>query len=325
MAVKEKMETKEYRQKPVVKEKITTPGQLVLRRFMRHKLAITGFVVLIIMLLFSVVGPMLSPYGEYTMFYSNDGVVSSTPSAGADLYNNAFPSSAHPLGTDKDGRDVLTRMMYGGRVSLIIGFLCVFIEVFLGVLLGGIAGYFGKWIDMIIMRLVDVFFCIPMLPVALIIISMVQTLGIAQSMQIYILIGVVGFLGWASVARFVRGQILSLREMEYMLAAEATGLKPFTRIFKHLIPNVIPQLIVIATLNIGGIILFEAALSFLGLGVPYPYASWGNMVNSVTNPTILQNYMHMWIPPGICIILTVVAFNFLGDGLRDAFDPKMKR
>jgi len=136
---------------------------------------------------------------------------------------------------------------------------------------------------------------------------------------------VMGVLYWAGVARMVRGQILSLREMEFMQAAEATGIRVSRKIFKHLVPNVMPIIIIIATMDLGGIILTESVLSYLGVGISFPYASWGNMVYSVTNSIILKNYLNIWLPPGICILLTVLAFNFIGDGLRDAYDPKMKR
>jgi len=215
--------------------------------------------------------------------------------------------------------------MYGGRISLRIGFIVVLIELSLGVIMGGIAGYYGKWVDNLIMRLVEIFFCLPTLPIMLILSAMMLALKVPQTVKIYYLMGLLGILGWAGIARIVRGQILALREQEFMVAAEATGLSPARRIFKHLVPNVMPQLIVIATLELGGIILTESALSFLGIGLSYPYASWGNMVQAVTDPIILRKFTHIWVPPGMFILMTVLAFNFVGDGLRDAFDPKMKR
>lgn len=242
------------------------------------------------------------------------------------INSRAMPSSDHWLGTDKQGFDVFTRLMYGGRISLMVGFAVVLIELILGTIMGGIAGYYGKWVDSLIMRLVDIFFCIPSMPLIMMInTSLTKMKLISSESSIFILMFVLGVLGWAGVARFVRGQILSLREQEYMIAAEATGLKVRHRIFRHLIPNVLPLLIVMATLGIGGTILFESSLSFLGFGLQYPYASWGNMVHPVTDPIVMKQYMHIWIPPGMCILLTVMAFNFVGDGLRDALDPKMKR
>jgi peptide/nickel transport system permease protein len=235
------------------------------------------------------------------------------------------PSFKHWLGTDQHGMDVLTRLMYGGKISLVIGFIVVFLETLIGVIMGGIAGYFGKWTDMIIMRIVDVFNCIPFLPLLIIVGSVMDSLDIDPKVRIYYLMLILGIMSWPGIARMVRGQILSLREQEFMLAAEATGLKISRRIFKHLIPNVIPQLIVLATLGLGGIIIYESTLSFLGLGVKFPYASWGNIISGVSTAYEMTNFWFVWIPAGMLILLTVLGFNFVGDGLRDAFDPKMKR
>ncbi len=235
------------------------------------------------------------------------------------------PSSQHWLGTDKHGMDVLTRLMYGGRISLMIGFIVVMLETALGVIMGGLAGYFGKWVDMIIMRIVDVFFCIPFLPILIILGSVMDKLDVDPQLRIYYMMLILGIMSWPSIARMVRGQILSLREQEFMLAAEATGLSISRRIFKHLIPNVIPQLIVLATLGLGGVILYESTLSFLGLGVKFPFASWGNIISGVSTAYEMTNFWFVWIPAGLLILLTVLGFNFVGDGLRDAFDPKMKR
>lgn len=237
----------------------------------------------------------------------------------------SFPSSAHWLGTDKNGMDMLTRLMYGGRVSLMIGFIVVIISAALGVVLGGISGYFGGWIDNIIMRIVDVFYCIPSMPVIIIIGAAMDAMRVDSWKRMMYLMLILGFLGWPSIARLVRGQILSLREQEFMLATEACGIKVWHRIFRHLIPNVIPQLIVTCTMGLGSTILTEATLSFLGLGVKYPFASWGNIINDVNNAYVMTNYLFIWIPAGVCLLLTVLGFNFVGDGLRDAFDPKMKR
>ena len=235
------------------------------------------------------------------------------------------PSKAHPLGTDKNGMDMLTRLMYGGRVSLIIGFIVVVIETVLGVALGGLAGYFGKWVDNLIMRIVDVFYCIPSLPLMIIIGSAMDAMKVDPKIRMLYLMLILGFLGWPSIARLVRGQILSLREQEFMAATEACGIRVSRRIFKHLIPNVIPQLIVTCTMSLGSTILMEATLSFLGLGVKFPFASWGNIITDVNDAFVMTNYWFIWIPAGICLLIAVLGFNFVGDGLRDAFDPKMKR
>ncbi len=235
------------------------------------------------------------------------------------------PSKKHPLGTDGNGMDILTRLMYGGRISLMIGFVVVIIETLIGVILGGIAGYFGGWVDNLIMRIVDIVYCIPSMPLYIIIGSVMDFLKIDPQLRIFMLMIILALLGWPGIARMVRGQILSLREQEFMVATEALGIRVNRRIFKHLVPNVIPQLTVIATMNLGGIILTEATLSYLGLGVKFPFASWGNIINAVNNIYVMTNFWFVWIPAGLLILITVLGFNFVGDGLRDAFDPKMKR
>ena len=242
------------------------------------------------------------------------------------VYNQySQPSGEHPLGTDTNGMDMLTRLMYGGRVSLIIGFIVVIIETVLGVVLGGISGYFGKWVDNLIMRIVDIFYCIPSMPLIIILGAAMDGMRVDPQIRMLYLMLILGFLGWPGIARLVRGQILSLREQEFMTAAEACGISVSRRIFKHLIPNVIPQLIVTCTMSLGSIILTESTLSFLGLGVKFPFASWGNIINDVNNAYVLTNYWFIWIPAGFCILISVLGFNFVGDGLRDAFDPRMKR
>ena len=237
----------------------------------------------------------------------------------------SFPSAKHWLGTDKYGMDMLTRLMYGGRVSLMIGFIVIIIETVLGVILGGIAGYFGGWVDNLIMRVVDIFYCIPSMPIILILGAAMDQQRVEPGKRLIYLMLILGILGWAGIARLVRGQILSLREQEFMTATEACGISVKSRIFKHLIPNVIPQLIVNCTMGLGSVIITEATLSFLGLGVKFPFASWGNIINDVNNTHVLTTYWFIWIPAGLLLLLTVLAFNLVGDGLRDAFDPKMKR
>lgn len=237
----------------------------------------------------------------------------------------SFPNSAHWLGTDKNGMDMLTRLMYGGRVSLMIGFIVVIISAALGVVLGGVSGYFGGWVDNLIMRIVDIFYCIPSTPLIIILGAAMDGMRVDPQIRMLYLMLILGFLGWPGIARLVRGQILSLREQEFMTATEACGISVSRRIFRHLIPNVIPQLIVNCTMSLGSTIITEATLSFLGLGVKFPFASWGNIMNDVSNSYVLTSYWFIWIPAGICLMLTVLGFNFVGDGLRDAFDPKMKR
>ena len=241
-----------------------------------------------------------------------------------DIY--AGPTAEHPFGTDADGMDILARMMYGGRISLMVGFVVVIMESVLGVILGGIAGFFGGWVDTLIMRLVDIFYCIPTYPILIIMGAFFDAAKLDSYTRLLWMMVVLGVLGWAGVARLVRGQILSLREQEFMVAAEATGIRARRRIFRHLIPNVMPQLIVSATMGLGSVIITESTLSFLGLGVKRPLATWGTMINSITSSNEnLVRYAYIWIPVGLLICLAVIAFNFVGDGLRDAFDPKMKQ
>lgn len=262
---------------------------------------------------------------EYELTRENNRYTIRTESSTKLIQTYLAPSKTHWLGTDGYGMDILTRLMYGGRISLIIGFVVVILETIIGVVLGGLAGYFGKWVDMVIMRIVDIFYCIPTWPILIILGSIMDSYQVNPKTRIYFMMIVLAVLGWPAITRLVRGQILSLREQEFMTAAEATGLTVSRRIFRHLVPNVIPQLIVQCTMSLGGIILTESTMSFLGIGVKFPYASWGNIISSVSNVFVMTNYWYCWIPAGMLILLTVLGFNFVGDGLRDAFDPKMKR
>ena len=237
----------------------------------------------------------------------------------------AAPSGTHVLGTDGDGFDVLARVMYGGRISLMVGFVVVSLQILLGVIMGGLAGYYGGWVDNLIMRLVDIFYCLPSMPIMIILGAMMDALRMNTYVRLMIMMAALGIMGWAGVARMVRGQILSLREQEFMVATEATGIRVKDRIFRHLVPNVMPQLIVIATMGMGSVILTESTLSYLGLGVKHPLATWGTIINSVSSASAMAHYAFIWIPVGLLICLTVIAFNFVGDGLRDAYDPKSKR
>ncbi|MBQ4428351.1 MAG: ABC transporter permease [Clostridia bacterium] len=242
------------------------------------------------------------------------------------LFDQRAPITAkHLLGTENNGMDVLTRLMYGGRVSLIVGFVVIFFRLIIGVVIGGISGYFGGVVDTILMRFVELFNAIPFYPMLIIIGSVMDNLRVGATQRLFMTMVLLGVLGWTGIARIVRGQILSLREQDFMVATEATGIRTSRRIFKHLVPNVMPQLIVNATSALGEIILTEATLGFLGLGVKYPMASWGSIINQVNDMQVMQTAWWIWIPAGLLILLTVLGFNFVGDGLRDAFDPKMKR
>lgn len=240
-----------------------------------------------------------------------------------DMYSP--PSAEHLLGTDDHGMDVLTRLMYGGRISLMVGFIVMFLENIIGIIIGGVSGYFGGWVDTLLMRFVDLFNSIPYYPMMIIAGAIMDSLEVNPYLRLYMMMAIMGIMGWTGVARVVRGQILSLREQDFMVATEATGIPIARRIFRHLVPNVMPLLIVQATMGLGSIILTEATLSFLGLGIKYPLASWGTIINSASNIYVMTNCWYLWIPAGMLIVLTVLGFNFVGDGLRDAFDPKMKR
>lgn len=326
--------------------KVLSPGMTVLKRFFRSRLSVFGLVTLIFLFLFSFVGPLFSPWTEDSMDESrgNDIIVTTPityeiqtedgPKEVTAYFITVTPttsnikgdiSSNHWLGTDEMGRDLLTRLMYGGRISLTIGLVVVIIETIIGVILGGLAGYFGGWVDQVIMRIVDILYCIPTIPIMLIISAMFTSLGIEDISRLYYMMGILTLIGWAGTARLVRGQILSLREQEFMLAAKCAGLSTRRKIFSHLIPNVLPQLIVSMTLGLGSIILTEATLGFLGLGAPLNSATWGSLINYATKSEYLNGYPNFWVPAGICITLAILAFNFVGDGLRDAFDPKSKR
>lgn len=329
--------------------KMLSPGQMVAKRFFRSKLSVIGLITLIVLFLFSFIGPLIPPFNYWAEYNGQQADVTNIPT----IYDEhrieyedengniviAYEISErnpnanilgdltleHPLGTDEKGFDVLTRLMLGGRVSLTIGFVVIILETIIGVVLGGFAGYFGGWVDQLVMRIVDILSCIPTLPIMFMLSAMLTANGITDMRSLYYLMIILTLFGWAGTARLVRGQILSLREQEFMLAAKCSGLSVGKKIFKHLLPNVLPQLIVSMTLGLGGIILTEATLGYLGIGAPIGSATWGNMINYASNETYLKYYFNLWAPAGICIMLAILAFNFVGDGLRDAFDPKMKR
>ncbi len=331
-------------QEPLDKNvRLMSPTRMVVRRFFRSKLSILGLVMVISLFLFSFVGPLLyTQWGEIQLDesgkteYATSSAVYEVNGQTYTLHQTtekylkdnflAAPSSEHLLGTDNEGYDIFVRLMYGGRISLTVSFIAVFLITILGVILGGVAGYFGGWIDNLIMRLCDVLMCLPGVPILLIISTILDASDVDAKYRIYLLMIYLTFISWTGTARLVRGQILSLREQEYMVAAEAMGYSTGRKIFKHLIPNVMPQLIVQMSLSLGSMILYEATLSYLNLGVKAPYAAWGSMINIIsTNQDILQNYPNVWVPAGVCIVIAVLGFNFVGDGLRDALDPKARR
>ncbi len=320
-----------------------SPLRLVLRRFFRSKLSIIGLVMIIFLFVFSFLGPVIyRQWGEgevdetptltvvtQTFTYRDENgeivtvyeqLVHESP------YNEyASPSKDHLLGTDDKGMDVFVRLMYGGRISLLIGFIVVILETLIGIILGGIAGYFGGWVDQVIMRIVDIFNCIPTLPILLIASAVIDSWQLEADQRIYVLMVIITIFSWSGIARLVRGQILSLREQEYITATEVMGLPTWRKIFKHLIPNVMPQLIVSMTLGLGSVIMYESTLSYLGLGVQFPKAAWGSMISLVNNAGVLEYHPNVWLPAGVMILIAVLGFNFVGDGLRDAMDPKARK
>ena len=332
----------EAREEEEISGRTISPTGMVLKRFFRSKLSMTGLIILLALFVFSFLGPVFGflpfVWGEKESDESHAvkeeyRTEVTAPSHGEDsvyivVYsyptNYLKPSATHLLGTDDKGFDVFSRLMYGGRVSLTVGFVVVILETLFGVLLGGLAGYFGGWVDQVVMRVVDIFNCVPTLPMMMIVGVALEAKNISGPAKLYIMMAMLTLFGWAGIARLVRGQILSLREQDFMLSAEASGLTTSRKIFRHLVPNVLPQLIVSMTLGLGGI-LTEATLGYLGIGLPAEYATWGNMINAAANNTALRLYPNLWVSPGICIVLAVLAFNFVGDGLRDAVDPKARR
>ena len=228
----------------------------------------------------------------------------------------AAPSAEHVLGGDVAGRDIWSRVVYGGRVSLSVGLVAVSISILIALILGTLSGYYGGAVDMAIMRLTDIMMVFPTLILIMAVVSMLGP-------SIYNVMAIIGLLGWPSSARLVRGQILSVREWDFVMAARSLGVQDRNIMFKHILPHVLAPLLVAATFGVAGAILTEAGLSFLGLGVLPPTPSWGNMLNGAQSIYILERHWWIWLPPGMAILLTVLAINFVGDGLRDAFDPRM--
>ena len=313
------------------KQLFMSPRQIIMRRFFQNKLAVLGLFVLIFMFMFSFIFPLFYPYSETELFYIHRETGERLRGYQTDLIADSLLARLQPmssqnlLGTNEMGQDMLARLMYGGRVSLLVSLTVIFVCLIIGVVLGGIAGYFGGIVDMIVMRICDIVSSTPLLPLMFIVSSLMVVLSISPQNKIFYTMIAIALLYWTMDARIVRGNILYLRESEYMQAAKATGIRPINQVFRHLIPNTLPSIIVNSTLNLGGIILLESVLSFLGVGVGVPFASWGNMVQSVNSTEVMRFHPHVWITPGLCILLVVLAFNFVGDGLRDATDPKARR
>lgn len=291
-------------QRTVVKEsKRYSANWLILRQFARHRAALVGVVILLVLVLLVVFTPLAVPEGPNR---TNIREIRQPPSA------------EHILGTDELGRDVWTRLLYGGRVSLLVAFSSVLLALTIGMICGAIAGYHGGWIDDAFVRFTEALQCFPRL---ILIITLVALFG----PSFLNLILVIGFLGWTSTFRLVRGQTLSLKEQEFVTAARVVGADGWRIMLRHCLPNTMSPVIVAATFGIAGAILTEAALGFLGLGVQPPQASWGNMLNAAQGLAYLEGAPWLWIPPVVMISLSVISINLIGDGLRDAADPRSLR
>ncbi len=284
-----------------------TWAKAVWMRFRRNRTALLGAFVLTVLVLVTLFAPVIT---KAALGWGRDEIDQRAI--------RAAPSVVHPLGTDSVGRDQLTRLLYGGRVSLSIALGTVVIYMAIGIAVGAVAGYFGGWIDNVLMRLVDVVLSFPFLLLAL-------TIAAIRGPGIENLVFSLVAISWPVPARLVRGEFLSLRERDYVEAARATGALPTRIMFRHMLPNALAPLIVQATLDIASIILIEAALSYLGFGVRMPIPTWGNMLSEAQNMAVLTRMPFLWVPPGLMIFLTVMSINFVGDGLRDALDPRLKQ
>ncbi len=285
---------------------------VVWRRFRRHWLAVAGLVVIILFLLTAVFATVIAPYD---------------PIMDQDPYNkNAPPSPAHLLGTDEIGRDVFSRLLYAARVSLTVAFVVTLIETTIGAVIGGISGYFGGWVDNVIQRIVDFLLTIPLLPLLLAFSSLLRGIEIPmvpkQWSSVVILSVILIVFSWMGACRLVRGMVLSLRSLDFSEAARALGMSNLRIIVRHMIPNAMAPIIVSATLGLGGVIVTESALSFLGFGIQPPVPTWGNMLQAAQQGMLGQPAKIFY--PGLAIFLTSLAFNYIGDGLRDALDPRLK-
>ncbi len=289
-----------------------TLRQLTWRRFRRHRMAIFGGITLILLIFYS--------FG--LAFFVSEADANRTDTG----QRLQAPSAEHWFGTDTIGRDILARTIYGGQISIMIGLTAMLVEVIIGVLIGATAGYFGGKVDALLMRFTETIFVIPQLFLLLVMakffatsIPNLELFGRTFSGSVVVIIMIIGLTAWPYLARIVRAEFLSLKESEFVMAAHATGTSTFDIIFKHILPNSIAPIVVSATLSVANAILTEAYISFLGLGVRPPTATWGNMLEGAYN--YIENAYWLWVFPGILISLTVLSINFLGDGLRDALDP----
>ncbi len=283
----------------------------VYKRFRKHKLAVAGIFVLAIMIFVAVFAHWLAP---------------ADPNFIDNAHWNGYPLApgvaGHLLGSDENGRDLLSRLIFGARISLTVAIFAVLMEISIGTVLGALAGYYGGWIDYIIMRTTDVFLSIPLLPLLLVLTAIVAASSSKAALSFGVIVIIIGGLSWPPVARLVRASFLSLREREYTEAARALGNNDMRIIFRHLLPNAVAPIIVQATLEVANVIILESTLSFLGFGIQPPTASWGNMLANATSNMAIAWWAAVF--PGSCILITVLAINYMGDGLRDALDPNMR-
>jgi peptide/nickel transport system permease protein len=283
-----------------------SPWAIARRKFIKNKLAMSSLFFLIIVSLLSFLAPYITAM-DITKI--NIGEMS------------LKPSSEHWLGTDKSGRDVFTRLLFGGRVSLLVGLSCTFFVIIFGTMVGAVAGYFGGKIDSFLMRFTDFMLNFPFL----VFVIVLNTIFFGKLNGLWVLIIVISLLQWGGVARIVRSKVLAEKENEYVLAAVSIGCSPIKVIVKHLLPNVLSTIIVQATLLFAGMIVAESGLSYLGFGVPSETPSWGNMLSFAQEPDVLQGKPWIWIPPALAITLTILSINFVGEGLKDAFNPRSRR
>jgi peptide/nickel transport system permease protein len=276
-------------------------GKITWRRFCQNKVALGSLLLFLGIVLIAVLAPIIAPFNPNTTVGAFD----------------ASPSATHFLGTDDVGRDVLSRLIYGSRVSLIVGVGSVLIYAVIGITLGLLSGYLGGTVDGVIMRITEVFMAYPHFMIIMVIVSL-----IGPNMMTVML--VMGIMGWPPICRLVRGEVLKVKSMDYIASAIVTGYSPCTIVAKHILPNVLSPILVNATFGIASAILMEASLSFLGMGVQPPTASWGNMLTSAQSLTILSDEPWKWIPPGVAVLTAVLAVNFLGDGLNDAVGGRSK-
>ena len=280
-----------------------SPTAQAWRRFRRHPLAVAGLLLFAVVLLVSVGAPLIARYDYAALSLS-------------DKFQN--PSSAHFFGTDRVGRDIWSRTLYGGRVSLAVGFAAASISTIIGVILGSISGYYRGMTDQLIMRFTDVVMTFPR-----VVIILTAAIYIGQSIASVIFL--IGIFSWPGITRLVRGQVLSLREQQFVLASRSLGARNRRIIISHVLPNVVAPLLASVTFAVNGAILLEAGLSFLGVGIPLPTPSWGNMLETARSLDVLQDGPWIWVPPAVMILLTVLSINFIGDGLRDAIDPRYQQ